>query len=785
MKDNINQVLDMESISLESFFRTRLIEANYLAKNGLVQDVLLDYILNSKIDPKYRTTYTLLNDEFTIMEKESDELRDIFILNTKGVAISSNNSKALWLDLSDRKYFHDALDGRTTISNLLVDRVNGESVLFVSTPIYRENTKEIIGVMANIIDPKNASDSIRNLVKQDIGDAYLIDNDSQIIFHTNKNLIGTRHPSVAVNQYFQQKNLNHTDVQEFEYFAGKYYIASQQIKGTPWRLVIEQNISTIKKASDRATYVMLIIALITLVITTMITYFYSKTITTPITQLSKIMSKTALGDLTIHSDYVKSDELGILSKNFNIMIDKLTLAYTDIESKNEELAATEEELRVNFEHLIESNAKIQNLAFINQLTQLPNRLSYWQDITTQIEENQSTKGSFTLLQLDIDNFMRINNTLGHSIGNALLKSFALRLKQLVSPTLKVYHLSEDEFSILLLDVGSECEIQKQVIHVFDLLNQPFFLNNRSIHIGVSIGISIYPNDGESVDILFQNADTAMFEVKQTGKNNYSYYKKVMSEFVQKKIEIESILRRAISDHLISIHFQPQIDIKNNKINGFEALMRITLENGKRISPLDFIPIAEETGMIIPLGEWVLSEAAKTCRHLLDLGCDFEQISVNVSSIQLKQVGFSNLIDDIVLQAGILRSNLELEVTESVLFNAVNQNDDELFKLSQLGYKIALDDFGTGYSSFNYLRTMPLSKLKIDKSFIDHLDTSRRDQDLIRQMIDMSHDLNLTVIAEGVETQSQYSILAEKACDFIQGYYFSRPLPYEELVLFIK
>lgn len=908
-KNNMHQVLEMESIYLESFFKSRTIEVDYLSKNGLVQSTLLSYLQDSKDNPSFKKTYTDLNNQLLKMEQNSDELSQIFVLSPKGIVLAGNNPNSYGIDLSDRQYFIDAMQGKSTISNLLVDRVNNESVLFVATPINDPTTNRIIGVMGNIVDPKNASESLRSLVKPDIGDAYLIDKGGQIIFHTDRSLIGTRHISSEVDQYFRQENLGSTEVQDFSYSNGRYFVISQSITGTPWRLVIEQNISNIKKSSDDAIRVMLIIAIITLFTTALISYFYSKTITEPITKLSRIISKTALGDLNVHSDYNQKNELGTLSESYNLMLDKLTIAYRDIEYKNEELTATEEELRIFSTHLlqnqeelmsvqekyiqalkgssdiiweweysthlffasevwsslterdsykefidkvafeelvdehqqqiiyeyfqehwtnktdsleftfpyvsptgskryflvkattlwnehiaikssgkltditfeVDAKEKIHDLAFLNQLSKLPNQLSYMTDIKQLIEKSSHTVKPFAVIQLDIDNFMRINNSLGHKIGNELLLTVSKRLSSLCSSQIRVYHLYEDEFSLIVNETALESDIQLIINKIYDLLNQPFILNNKSIYLGVSMGISIYPNDGDTSEKLMQNADTAVFTVKQKGKNDFLFYTKIMSELVQRKIETEAVLRRAIDSGLISLHYQPQIEVSTKKIKAFEALMRITTERGELISPSEFIPVAEETGLIIPLGEWALKEAAMTCRNLLDLGYDFTHISVNVSGIQLNQAGFSEHVVSIIHSVGIPFHFIELEVTESILFNFIKEHEDELTKLSHLGFKIALDDFGTGYSSFSYIRTMPLTSLKIDKSFIDDITTSQKDKDLVRQMIDMAHELNLDVIAEGVETKDQVTILESKMCDYIQGYYFSKPLPYEKLI----
>ncbi|GAU79524.1 EAL domain-containing protein [Fusibacter sp. 3D3] len=908
-KDKMNQVLDMESVLLETFFDMRKLEVNYLANDALVIKTIKDYLNDpEQNDPNFRPQYDALNAFFENITATRKDIQAVFVLTPSGRTLASSHPESYWLDLSDRQYFLDAMAGKTAISKLLVDRIDNRAALFVATPIYNDDKSNIIGVLANIIDTTYASESIHNLVDVNVGNAYLIDQSGMIIFHTDQALIGTRHTNSDIDDFFKSSDLSIPNNSQFQKEKTIYYIAYKAIPNTPWIIVIDQNMDFIMRSADQALNVMLAITVTVLLFSATIAFLFSRQITIPITELSHVMHKTTRGDLSARSHYISQNELGELSNDLNYMLDELTGAYEEIESKNDVLTATEEELRHNYEQLEQSQTalktiqgkyetalnasrdvvwewdyesnhffasevwheltgldtyntqidevafeellqkkdhesilsifrehwrthsplltftfsyvaptnkviyflvrantqwdvhgnpiktsgimvdvtyeketsdRIHNLAFNNQVTSLPNRQAYILNLKAFIESDEAVRCNLTVFQMDIDNFMRVNDALGHPIGDELLKALAHRLTLICNEDISVYHLSADEFAFILYDISKETEIAEIISTLYLMLNEPFIINQKSIYVSMSTGISVYPNDGDTVNKLIQNADTAMFTAKHTGKSNYVFYTNLLSEFVQKKLDMDDLLRRSIRDKLISMHYQPQYATLSRKLNSFEALMRITTEDSTAVSPADFIPVAEENGQIIELGEWALQEVCRTIRELLDLGYHFEHISVNVSSIQLQQPHFVDTVIKMTQLYDIEPKYLELEVTESVLLSVLNEHDNTLSTLRNMGYKIALDDFGTGYSSFSYLRTMPLSTLKIDKTFIDDLADSKKDQELVRQMIELSHELGIKVIAEGVETRAQYQILKDRGCDYIQGYYFSKPLSLEK------
>ena len=333
------------------------------------------------------------------------------------------------------------------------------------------------------------------------------------------------------------------------------------------------------------------------------------------------------------------------------------------------------------------------------------------------------------------------------------------------------------YFILMLN---ESEVESYAKKLLDLFNKPFKIDNKQIYITASIGVALYPKDGTDTNTILKNADSAMYKAKELGKNRFALFDPEMYLKLERKTCIERILRTAIENNELSINYQPQYDAQNNEIFGFEALLRLNSKELGFISPLEFIPIAEECGYITKLSQWVLNESCKQSVKWLNAGYKFKSISINISSVDLQQPDFLENIKDILKNTSINPNIVELEITETVLMQSLDSSINILKKLMDMGIRIALDDFGTGYSSLSYLRKIPISTLKIDKSFIDNITSNKKEESIINNIIQMAHSMDLKVVAEGVETKEQLSILKERNCDYIQGYYFSKPLPASEI-----
>ena len=402
-----------------------------------------------------------------------------------------------------------------------------------------------------------------------------------------------------------------------------------------------------------------------------------------------------------------------------------------------------------------------------------------QSLNAWLSSSADSKGG-ALLFIDLDDFKKVNDTLGHEAGDKLLYIVGKSLRKLLPEGTFLSRFGGDEFIVFKPDFDDVEGIEQLIQDILNMFQDKINNKVRMIHTTCSIGIACYPEDGKSSDLLLKNADTAMYNAKKIGKNTYSFYNSDMTKSLDRKIMIETALRGAIGNDSLYLMYQPIVDINTGKTISVEALIRLKDDKVGFVSPGEFIPIAEETGLIIPTGSWVIEEALQAINKCHDKGHNNLGVTINVSAIQLREKKFLSKLKDAVKKINVPLDLIKLEVTETVLMDNID-NNIELFKeIRNMGIKIALDDFGTGYSSLNYLRIIPLDILKIDKSFIDEVTTSSTLSEIVDSIISMAHALNIVVVAEGVENKQQLDILRQKGCDLIQGYVYSKPLMLEKL-----
>jgi diguanylate cyclase (GGDEF)-like protein/PAS domain S-box-containing protein len=418
--------------------------------------------------------------------------------------------------------------------------------------------------------------------------------------------------------------------------------------------------------------------------------------------------------------------------------------------------------------------KIKFMAYYDHLTKLPNRIFFMDKLKQQLvtAKLQNSKGA--VFFIDLDNFKNINDTMGHDYGDSLLVFLAKQMEILINEKDTICRLGGDEF-ILLHPCHEEDEVESYAKALLALFDKPFEIDNKQMYITASIGVALYPKDGNDTSTILKNADSAMYKAKELGKNQFARFDEEMYLKLERKTRIDRILRNAIENNELSIHYQPQFDAKTNEIFGFEALLRLNSVELGFVSPVEFVPIAEESGYIVQMDKWVLNEACRQSVEWLHAGYKFKSISINVSTVDMHQIDFLETVKGVFENTGINPNIVELEITETVLMESLETNIKILKELMNMGVRVALDDFGTGYSSLNYLMKIPISTLKIDKSFIDNITSNIQNKSIIENIIQMAHSMELKVVAEGVETDNQLSILKEKKCDYIQGYYYSKPL----------
>ena len=441
-----------------------------------------------------------------------------------------------------------------------------------------------------------------------------------------------------------------------------------------------------------------------------------------------------------------------------------------------------------FHDVSTSRAQSLRMSYLAQhdaLTDLPNRLLLNDRLTEAIALAQRYQRKLALLFMDVDRFKHVNDSLGHTIGDRLLQSVAQRLAACVRASDTVSRQGGDEFVILLSEVAHARDAAICADKMLLALRTPHLIDQHELHLTVSIGIVTYPNDGKDVDTLLKNADFAMYHAKDSGRDNYQFFKPDMNVRAAERQSLENGLRHALQRQEFVLHYQPKMNLQTGAIIGVEALIRWHHPQRGLVSPAQFIPIAEESGLIVPIGRWVLREACLQARDWRDAGLAQLRIAINISAVELRTKDFVAGVRAILKETGVQPGCLELELTETFLMQDPKSTATVLQAIKNLGVQLALDDFGTGYSSLSYLKRFPIDTLKIDRSFVRDLTTDADDASIVSAVINMGKSLHLQVVAEGVETPEQLAFLREHSCPEGQGYYFSPPMAAEDLTLLLR
>lgn len=433
-----------------------------------------------------------------------------------------------------------------------------------------------------------------------------------------------------------------------------------------------------------------------------------------------------------------------------------------------------------YEKLDDDKKQISFLAKHDELTELPNRNLLGDRLAVAITNAKRLKSKVAILFIDLDQFKVVNDSFGHQLGDKLFKIVADRLSSLLRQEETLSRFGGDEFVVVLPHISGEVNVSDKAEKLLSVIQQPYYLDGIELNLSASIGISLYPDDSKYSEELIQYADTAMYESKTLGRNTYQFYTAQIREKVLRKHTVEEALRKALADNQFELFYQPKVDLKTKKVFGMEALLRWKHPEMGMVSPVEFIPLAEETGLIVDIGDWVLEQA---CRDAKCWNSEFPWVTnmaINLSARQFNQENFIEKVGGILNKTGVNHSLIELEITESMLMENVDKAVKTLAELRGLGLSISIDDFGTGYSSLSYLKHLPADVLKIDRSFIQDITTNSADKAIIRSILALADNLHLKVVAEGIENVDQDNALTGMNCDYAQGYYFSRPLPAGEL-----
>lgn len=423
--------------------------------------------------------------------------------------------------------------------------------------------------------------------------------------------------------------------------------------------------------------------------------------------------------------------------------------------------------------------RVLNLAYYDLITGLSNRAMFEKELNAMIFKAKKEGERFALLYLDLDDFKKVNDTLGHDYGDKLLKMVANEFMAYKEDNGILARLGGDEFALMVPSVKDMDKIHNISNEIINTLNRPWILNSQEFYISASIGIAIFPDHGEDYQSLYKSADTAMYCAKEKGKRSYEIYKKEMYMQKIQLVNMEKSLRYAVKNNEFILNYQSMVNLKNDEINAAEALIRWIHPKRGLISPGNFIPIAEKTGIIKEIGKWTIATGCKQNKAWMDKGYKPIKLSINISALEFKQNNLVQNIKGILEDTGLNSKYIIFEITENTVLEDLDHTIKILNELKEMNIKIALDDFGTGYSSLNYLKQLPIDYLKLDKSFIKNVAIKSKDQAITKSLIDLAHEIGLEVIAEGIETEEQYRYLKEINCDIGQGYFFNRPAPAEE------
>ncbi len=677
-------------------------------------------------------------------------------------------------DESSSSYFIETGNNPdTTYTTFFRNPDNDQQALLTSKPLYLLNKtgahtqKELYGYLMLTIEPGFLKEHTENKNVVENGEVFFTDDSGTILFHPSAALVGKQIPADLFSKARQHAD-GGTSI------AGLYKgkdarLQSLELHDRLYAFVAHNENELLLKSISLGRTVTVITFVAILLATTFLFVIIKKLLINPIQKLGMAAREIGRGHVLIPIEIDSSDEIGALATTFR-------------------------EMGENLHHYHE---QVRYVAYHDSLTGLPNRLMFMDYLNRATTEARRDLQCLAVLFLDIDNFKRINDTLGHQAGDKLLEVFADRLSQHLRESDIVSHppqeeankvlarLAGDEFIILLPRTRSAVDAQKVASRILKSIAEPFIVRSQELHVSTSIGIAMYPDDGITAGELLKHADIAMYHAKKLGRNNYQYYSKKLNEESAEKLKIENKLRHALENNALELYYQPQVNLVTGQVLGAEALLRWEDPELGKVSPSVFVPIAEEYGLIIEISEWVINEACRQAQRWITAFSMPFTMSINISAVHFNANNLESMIAHALKSSRLAPGHLELELTETSILRDLNQATETLHTFKCMGLQLALDDFGTGYSSLSYLMKLPFDKLKIDQSFILNLEKETKGTAIVAAIISMSHSLGMKVIAEGVEQEEHMQMLLQMRCDQVQGFYISRPMTAAGFEAFIR
>lgn len=706
----------------------------------------------------------------------------------------SGSSSGILVSRAERWWFKKFIEEkRSYISKTYYSIFSDSPITTINHGVYKDG--QLVGLVMADIETSKIQQMVERYNSGAGSYAYLLDGDGVVIAHPDRQQVSELHNYKNGKKiillrdvngkvvYDEKKNekteevnfpvppslqliinkviAGETGVGEYKDLSGEQHICAYRTillpgNSDPWSLIVVQKKSAALAFFNNMMIKNGIIGMLVISLAGLLTFLFSRRITDPLIDLVRATNKIKEGDLTVRLAVDSSNEIGVLGINFNQMVSELK----------------------------EQRDGLHQLAFYDALTGLPNRESLNLYIGKEIKKMQGSEKTGAILFVDIDDLKSVNDSFGHSCGDSVIITVAQHIVAAVGDDIFVARSGGDEFSIVLSGKYDREHIAYIADTILGTLCQEYEVAMKLLHMSVSIGVALYPGDSDDVEDLIKKADSAMYAAKRAGRNCWRFYKPIFFEETYEKMMLTNGLRRGLERGEFSLYYQPQLNAVGDVVIGFEALLRWKSPEHGFVSPLRFIPLAEESGLILLIGQWVLRAACQFAKRLSDMGKNGICIAVNISPKQLLEEDFVPSIQRNLQEAGIRPEQLEIEMTESVLIESIEESVIKLSQLRDLGVMLSLDDFGTGYSSLTYLRSLPVGVLKIDKSFIDQIVTDEIQLEMVGSIIKLGHTLGLTIVAEGVESEGQLTLLRQFGCDRIQGYIFSPALPEEDAVEFL-
>ncbi len=748
------------------------------------------YVMVENEADRYELVQPALLRLFTKYFQAYPEYREIRLILPDGyedTRVARINLKNLTEEEFDTPYFQRMLASGSNIMTTVLDNPDdGKTTLLISVPIFRKDLRtDAISTKPTLRGFMTVTASLDYLEKQiqthKIGNnGYLIavDRQHRIIFHPQRNMIGKDaiglHSVTSHDSKAERIDANENTV--LTQLNGESVYASARWLHPDLMLISVLPATEFRAASKQLGISVAVVSVGAIVLTSFILIILLRyLVVTPVRQLSYLAQEIGKGN---HIDVsgqklLRTDEIGDLARAFQNM--KTALGKSMLQ-------------------LQQSHAKIEQLAYRDSLTGLPNRRLFLELVGQAIAESKRNDKQNALLFLDLDDFKKVNDTLGHDAGDVLLQAVAQRLIDCVRDTDTIMRDSDsstfsagtvariggDEFIILINDLTDAMDAKIVAERVLSTLRKPFLIMDQEFVVGTSIGISSYPENGAEVDALVKAADTAMYAAKREQKNTYRFFGAIMQRGIQDRLSLERDLRIAVENESLTLHFQPQVDTHTRAIAGAEVLLRWHHPERGNVPPDLFIPIAEDMGLIGLLGEWIIDQTCQQWAQWNQMGIAPPRLAVNVSQRQFKLSNMVDVVASALEKHQLCASALEIEITESCMMEAPDDVVESLNNIRMTGVRIAMDDFGTGYSSLGALTSLPIDTLKIDRSFITNIELGKPNEKIVSAILSLAHNLGMDVVAEGVETQSEHQYLINMNCEICQGYLFSKPLSAEHM-----